>query len=84
MDDSIHSKSGEIKTKIIIDKKEGDLKNQLIESLAKSDSKNFRETESAIDYISNLIEFLSESIVVLYEKKILDDNDIRRILKVKE
>lgn len=70
--------------KIIKQNKEVELKNFIVESLMKSDSANYRDVDSAIDYISNLFESLSETISLLYEKKILDINDIKKITNNQE
>ncbi|MDA3861395.1 MAG: hypothetical protein PF445_09230 [Melioribacteraceae bacterium] len=70
--------------KIIKHDKEVELKSFVVESLMKSDSANFRDVDSAIDYISNLFDSLSETISILYKKKILDIRDIKRITNNQE
>ena len=70
--------------KIIKYNKKVELKNFIIESLMKSDSANYRDVDSVIDYISNLFESLSETISLLFEKKILDINDIKKITNNQE
>jgi len=67
--------------KIKVNGKEKDLKEFLIETLGESDSSNFRDVDSAIDYISNIIEFSSDLILTLYEKKVLNVDDIKKLLK---
>ncbi len=70
--------------KIIQQNKKVELKNFIIESLMKSDSANYRDVDSAIDYISNLFDSLGETIALLYEKKILDISDIKKITNNQE
>ena len=70
--------------KVIIDGKEYELRHFISESLAKSDSVNYRDVDSTIDYISNLIDSLSETISLLYEKKLLNVDDVKRIIKLPE
>lgn len=67
--------------KIKVNGKEKDLREFLIETLGKSDSSNFRDVDSAIDYISNIIEISSDLILTLYEKKVLNVDDIKKLLK---
>jgi len=68
-------------SKVIIDSKEVDLKNYITSKLTKSDSMNFRDVDSAIDYITNLVETIGEIILVLYDKKLIDEKDLEKILK---
>lgn len=69
-------------TKIIVNEKEKDLREFIIDTLGNSNSSNFRDVDSAIDYISNIFQFSSELLITLYEKKILSIDDLKRILKV--
>jgi len=68
-------------SKVVKDNKEVDLKNYIIESMTKTDSLNIRQVENTIDYIANIFESLSETIVLLYEKGILNADDISKIVK---
>ena len=70
--------------KIIQRNKEVELKTFIVESLMKSDSANFRDVDSVIDYISNLFGSLGKTIALLYEKKILDISDIKKITNNQE
>jgi len=67
--------------KVKINKNEKDLREYLIETLEKSNSRNYRDVDGAIDYISNILEFSSDLMIILYEKKILNADDIKRLLK---
>lgn len=67
--------------KIKVNGNEKDLAEFLIELLGKSDSRNFRDVDSTIDYISNILEFSSNLIIILFEKKVLNVDDIKRLLK---
>jgi hypothetical protein len=67
--------------KIIDDGKEKELKELILNLLTNSSSSGFREVDGLINYISNILEGLSETVEILYEKGILDINDISRITK---
>ena len=67
--------------KVIINDKEVELREYIKDELVKSDPSSIRDVERSIDYFMNLIESLSEMITLLYEKKLLNVDDVRKIIK---
>ena len=60
--------------------KEIDLATFIIEKLTKTDGKEFRNVDSVISYTANIMENFSRLMEVLTEKKLLGEDDLKRIL----
>ena len=70
--------------KIISNGKEVELREYILKSLAKTDSTSIRDVDRSIDYFLNLVEPFSEMITLLYDKKLLNVDDVRKIIKSQE
>ena len=70
--------------KIISNGKEIELGEYVLECMDKTDPTSIRDVDRSIDYFLNLVVPFSELITVLYEKKLLNVDDVRRVLKSQE